>query len=83
MELLNNLPHKNIQLPVQKLSAEAPMNNPTANIRLTGGITMEITESVSAVFIWQLIKAVSYALYCKTTTDFNLYSNERRRLGRM
>ena len=50
-----------VELPSPKFSAEAPMNDPAAIIRLTGGITVEITEAASSVFIRQLIKAVSYA----------------------
>ncbi len=48
-------------LHLQSFSAEVPMNEPAAIIRLTGGITIEITESASSVFIRQLIRAVSYA----------------------
>ena len=36
------------------------MNEPAAIIRLIGGITIEITESASSVFIRQLIRAVPY-----------------------
>ena len=50
-----------VELPSPKLSAEVPMNEPAAIIRLTGGITVEITEAASSVFIRQLIEAVSYA----------------------
>ena len=35
-----------VELPSPKLSAEAPMNAPAAIIRLTGGITIEITVYV-------------------------------------
>lgn len=50
-----------VELPFPKLSAEVPMNEPAAIIRLTGRITIEITETASSVFIRQLIRAVSYA----------------------
>ena len=50
-----------VELPSPKFSAEVPMNEPAAIIRLTGGITIEITETASSVFIRQLIRAVSYA----------------------
>ena len=50
-----------VELPSPKLSAEVPMNEPAAIIHLTGGITIEITESASSVFIRQLIRAVLYA----------------------